>query len=160
MKTSRENLHLYFLRHGKADWPEWDRPDDERPLTKKGKREMQEVARFLVRKKVQPEIILTSPLPRAAQTAQIAGERLHLEPRVEKLLEPGFGFAQLQRLLEKHAGKSLLLVGHEDDFSETIGALTGARCKLSKGGFAKVELTRDLRAARLIWLIAAKLALA
>ena len=47
-------MQLYFLRHGEADWPDWDKTDDERPLTKRGKKEMQEVARFLGRLKVRP----------------------------------------------------------------------------------------------------------
>ena len=40
-------MRLYFLRHGEADWPNWDRPDDERPLTERGKKEMRKVAKFL-----------------------------------------------------------------------------------------------------------------
>ncbi|HEY2568989.1 MAG TPA: phosphoglycerate mutase family protein, partial [Candidatus Udaeobacter sp.] len=62
-------MKLYFLRHGQADWPNWKKPDDERPLTKRGKREMRDVAKFLDRLKVRPDLIVTSPLPRAAQTA-------------------------------------------------------------------------------------------
>ena len=72
-------MELYFLRHGEADWPDWKKSDDERPLTKRGKKEMHEVAAFLVRLKVQPDLILTSPLPRAAQTAEIAAEHLECE---------------------------------------------------------------------------------
>lgn len=155
-----ETVHLYFLRHGKADWPNWELDDDDRPLTKKGRQEMQEIARFLARKKMQPDIVLTSPLPRAAQTAQIAAERIHLQPQIEPLLKPGFGFEQLQQIVEKYPDKSLLLVGHEDDLSQTIGALTGAFCKLTKGGFAKVELARDLRSSRLVWLAPGRLGLA
>ena len=42
-------MELYFLRHGEADWPNWNKPDDERPLTKRGKKEMHEVGKFLKR---------------------------------------------------------------------------------------------------------------
>jgi phosphohistidine phosphatase len=66
-------MKLYFLRHGEADWPSWKKPDDERPLTKRGKREMREVAKFLDRLKVRPDLIVTSPLPRAAETAAHIG---------------------------------------------------------------------------------------
>jgi phosphohistidine phosphatase len=60
-------MKLYFLRHGEADWPDWKKPDDERPLTKAGRKEMNEVGKFLHRLKVFPDLIVTSPLPRAAQ---------------------------------------------------------------------------------------------
>ena len=69
-------MELYLLRHGEADWPDWNKSDDERPLTKRGKKEMQEVAKFLGRLKVRPDLIVTSPLPRASQTAEIAADYL------------------------------------------------------------------------------------
>ena len=61
-------MKLYLLRHGKADWPNWDKPDDDRPLTKEGKKEVAVVGKFLRRFEIDP-VILTSPLPRASQTA-------------------------------------------------------------------------------------------
>ena len=67
-------MYLYFLRHGEADWPGWKGPDDDRPLTKAGRKEVHEVAEFLVGLKVKVEAVLASPLPRATQTADIAAE--------------------------------------------------------------------------------------
>jgi hypothetical protein len=69
-------MRLYFLRHGAADWPTWNKPDDERPLTKAGGKELHKVGEFLARLKANPDLILTSPLPRAAETADIAAEHL------------------------------------------------------------------------------------
>ena len=69
-------MRLYFLRHGAADWPDWKKPDDERPLTKAGRKEVHEVGELLTALRVQLDVILTSPLPRAAQTADIAAEHL------------------------------------------------------------------------------------
>ena len=63
-------MHLYFLRHGEADWPDWDRANDERPLTKRGKKEMEKVADFLELLDVAIDHMVTSPLPRARQTAE------------------------------------------------------------------------------------------
>src|SRR5437588_89206 len=83
-------MDLYFLRHGEADWPDWEKTDDERPLTKRGKKEMHKVASFLKRVKARPDLIVTSPLPRASQTAEIAAEHLKVECREDKLLAPGF----------------------------------------------------------------------
>jgi phosphohistidine phosphatase len=151
-------MHLYFLRHGEADWPDWKKSDDERPLTKRGKKEMHEVAAFLVRLKVQPELILTSPLPRAAQTAEIAAEHLDVKCREEQRLAPGFGAAELEQIISKHSVESLMIVGHEPDFTRTITALTGASLKLSKAGVAQVDVDIPSRGGRLLWLFPPKIA--
>jgi phosphohistidine phosphatase len=151
-------MHLYFLRHGEADWPDWTKPDDQRPLTKAGKKEMREVAKFLVRVKAKPSLILTSPLPRAAQTAEIAAEHLELDCREEELLAPGFGKRELETVFEKYPDEDLMLVGHEPDFSGAIAALTGASVKFSKAGVALVEVDPASQKGRLLWLFPPKLA--
>ncbi len=151
-------MKLYFLRHGIADWPEWDRPDDERPLTKKGKKEMRRVAKFLRELEVRPAVILSSPLPRAWQTAEIAAEFLKVELREERELKKGFNAAKLRKMISRHAGEELMLVGHEPDFSAVIRVLTGGDVKLKKGGLARVDLGDREESARLIWLLPPKVA--
>jgi phosphohistidine phosphatase len=151
-------MELYFLRHGEADWPDWKKSDDERPLTKHGKKEMREVAAFLKRVKARPDLIVTSPLPRASQTAEIAADRLKVKCREDKLLAPGFSRADLERLLKKYPEESLMIVGHEPDFTEVISELTGATLKLSKAGTALLELNRSWRNGRLLWLFPPKIA--
>ena len=151
-------MTLYFLRHGQADWPEWDRPDDERPLTKKGKKEMRRVARFLGDLQVAPSLILSSPLPRAWQTAAIVAESLDVEVREEAALGPGFNAAKLKTILRRHQDAELMIVGHEPDFSTVIQALTGGSVKLAKAGLARVELEDDGTAGRLLWLLPPKVA--
>jgi phosphohistidine phosphatase len=151
-------MQLYFLRHGEADWPNWKQPDADRPLTKAGKKEMRVVAKFLARVKAKPSLILTSPLPRAAQTAEIASDHLKIKCRVENLLAPGFGKRQFESLFEKYPNQSLMLVGHEPDFSGAIAALTGASLKLSKAGVALVEVDLASQKGKLLWLFPPKLA--
>ena len=153
-------MELYFLRHGAADWPDWKKSDDERPLTKHGKKEMREVAAFLKRVKARPDLIVTSPLPRASETAEIAAERLKVKCREDKLLAPGFSREALERLLKKYPEESLMIVGHEPDFTGVISELTGATLKLSKSGTALVELNRSWRNGRLLWLFPPKVATA
>lgn len=153
-------MTLFFLRHGEADWPDWDRPDDERPLTKKGKKEMQRVAQFLRDLEVQPTLIISSPLPRALQTAKIAAKYLRSELREERALADGFDAAKLRTLLKSQAGEELMIVGHEPSFSAVIRALTGGEVKLAKAGVARVELEDDGRSGRLIWLFPPKISAA
>ena len=69
-------MNLFLLRHANADWPDWSKPDDERPLTKRGRKESRQMAKFLERTKVSIELIITSPLPRAAHTAEIVAQKL------------------------------------------------------------------------------------
>lgn len=150
-------MKLYFLRHGKADWPDWNKPDDERPLTPDGKTEVAAVAKLLARLEIAP-VILTSPLPRASQTAEIAGKYLKAKVREEPLLRPGFDVARLRKILENFSGKSLMVVGHEPDFSRTIFQMTGGETKVSKAGVALVELDPGTMRGELRWLVPPKFA--
>jgi phosphohistidine phosphatase len=149
-------MRLYFLRHGAADWPDWTKPDEERPLTKAGRKEVHQVGEFLATFKARPDVILTSPLPRAAQTADIAAEHFKVRAREEKLLAPGFQIEDLTRLLRKYPQQILMLVGHEPDFTSVIKALTGANLKLSKAGVALLDL--NLQKGKLLWLFPPKVA--
>ena len=145
-------MQLYFLRHGEADWPGWTKPDDERPLTDFGKKEVRQVAKFLNRLKVKPDLIVTSPLPRALQTAEVAAKQLKTKLRQDEALEPGFGISELRTVLKRHRSKVLMLVGHEPDFSSVISALSGASLKLSKAGVALVDIDPEAQEGRLLWL--------
>jgi phosphohistidine phosphatase len=149
-------MRLYFLRHGAADWPDWEQADDERPLTKSGRKEMHAVGELLTALEAKQDLILTSPLPREAQTADIAAEHLKIRVREEKLLAPGFRVEDLMRLLRKYPQQVLMLVGHEPDFTLAITALTGASVKLSKAGVALVDL--NLQKGKLLWLFPPKFA--
>lgn len=151
-------MELYFLRHGEADWPDWKKSDDERPLTKYGKREMREVGKFLDRLKVKPALIVTSPLPRASQTADVAADYLKAKLRKDELLAPGFGMNELRTVLKRHRAKSLMLVGHEPDFTNIISKLTGASLKLSKGGVALLDVDPEAEEGKLLWLFPPKFA--
>ena len=151
-------MRLYFLRHGEADWPNWTKPDDERPLTDFGKKEVRQVAKLLERLKVRPDLIVTSPLPRASQTAKIAAKALKAKLREDGSLAPGFGINELRTLFNHHPSKVLMLVGHEPDFTTVISELTGAALKLSKAGVALLDVDPELDQGKLLWLFAPKLA--
>jgi phosphohistidine phosphatase len=150
-------MHVYFLRHGEADWPNWNKPDDERPLTERGKKEMKKIAAFLERLELSLDQIITSPLPRARQTAEPVASRFHLQLREDELLQPGFSSSEFEQLVKKYPGEEIMVVGHEPDFSKTISALTGGSIKLSKAGLALIEVDATMRG-RLLWLIPPKVA--
>ena len=151
-------MELYFLRHGEADWPSWKKSDDERPLTKRGKKQMRDVARFLDHLKVRPNLIVTSPLPRAAQTAEIAADYLKAKLRKDESLAPGFAMSKLRTVLKRHRAKALMLVGHEPDFTNVISELTGASLKLPKAGVALLDIDPESEEGKLLWLFPPKIA--
>ena len=146
------------MRHGEADWPNWDRPDDERPLTERGKKEIRKLAKFLRELDVPLDDIVSSPLPRARETADILADRFQLHVREQETLGSGFGVSGLRELVQKYSVDNLMIVGHEPDFTEVISKLSGAECKLSKGGVALVDLDPDKMKGRLLWLFPPKFA--
>lgn len=146
-------LDLIFLRHGQADWPDWTGDDDDRPLTEEGEKETHQVAAFLARLGVKPRKIITSPLPRALQTAEIAVEHLQSPLITSDLLANGFNVRKLSQLLEKGKIDSVMLVGHEPDFSSVIEKLTGGDVKLKKSGVARLRLDPDKMKGQLHWLL-------
>jgi phosphohistidine phosphatase len=150
------SMNLYLLRHGEADWPDWDKPDDERPLTNKGKKEMKRVAELLCALQVCPARIVTSPLPRAQQTAEIVAKCLDRKLTEDTTLRPGFTAAKLKKIVAR--GEDVMIVGHEPDFSRLIQALTGGQVKMAKAGFAQIELDPGPTSGRLISLLPPKLA--
>ena len=151
-------MKLCFLRHGEADWPNWNKPDDERPLTKRGRKEMKRVAKFLEQLKFTPDAIITSPLPRAAQTAEIAAKRLAIDLTSDPALAHGFNIERLRRMLAKPDAECVMIVGHEPEFSQVIGELTGGKTKISKAGVALLEINWDCTAGTLLWLFPPKFA--
>jgi phosphohistidine phosphatase len=151
-EMSNSKIDLIFLRHGQADWPNWQGSDDDRPLTEDGKKETHEVAAFLAKLAVKPQKIFTSPLPRASQTAEIAAEHLRTPLITSDCLAKGFGVRELKKLLDEEKIDNLMLVGHEPDFSAVIEELTGGAVKLKKSGVARLRLDREKISGQLLWL--------
>ena len=105
-------MRLYFLRHGLADWPEWDvARDHERPLTKDGLKKMKAEAKAMATLDLQLDAILSSPYTRAYQTADIVARELGLEVQIEPLLAPGFDFERLSELVTRACGGPVAAVG-------------------------------------------------
>ena len=151
-------MRLYFLRHGIADWPDWDPArDHERPLTKEGLKKMKEQARALAQLDLKIDAILSSPYTRAYQTADIVAARLGLDVKTEPLLAPGFNSDKLAEILRSVADdQAVLLVGHEPNFSMVIAELIGGgRVQLKKGALVRVDVNHELQG-ELVWLLPPK----
>jgi phosphohistidine phosphatase len=154
-------MKLYFLRHGVAvESGEWDGDDASRPLTDDGRKAMEREAKAIEELGIDPDRIITSPLTRAKQTAEIVAQRLNAKIVEDDRLAGDFDEQALSLILRNHSdAKALMLVGHEPDFSRTIGELIGGgRVDLKKGGLARVDL-RDTSSldGELVWLVPPKL---
>lgn len=135
---------LYVLRHGIAHphgSPDFE--EDERPLTPKGRRRLWEIGRGLRRLRVRPDRILTSPLPRARETAEIVAGKLGLRDRVElaEELRVDRPAGSIRDWLDGLEGEAVMIVGHNPAFSSLVSVLPLGHeaptvTELKKGGLA------------------------
>jgi phosphohistidine phosphatase len=152
---------VYFVRHGIAEEAEtFKGTDAERPLTSEGRRKMAAIGERLADLKIEPKAILTSPLVRARQTAEIVAKALGGPVEDDGRLAGDFDYHLLGAILkERTKAKSLMLVGHEPNMSAVIGhAIGNAHVELKKGAVACVEF-RDPASPRgqLLWLVPPKI---
>jgi len=143
---------LYFLRHASAgERVANPKKDEKRALDKEGIEQCGYVGRALAALDVQVDVVISSPLKRAAQTASLVGNELGYEGKLqfEDGLRPAASFADFQKLLEKYRRhESIMVVGHNPNLSEFLGRSvsdTGceASIELKKGAVAKVEMLRN-----------------
>jgi phosphohistidine phosphatase len=149
-------MQLYFLRHGLADRSAWGGDDFSRPLTPEGVEKMERSAKTIEAAGLRFDRILSSPLVRAMQTAEIVAKRQGIQVEPDDRLAGGFGLAALREILEScREDARVLLVGHEPTFSDTIGGLIGGAdvvCK--KGSLARVDLySTSPPRGELVWMI-------
>ena len=159
-------MELIFFRHGlAADREEWKGSDEDRPLTAEGMDRTQEVVGGLRALKVRPDVILSSPLLRARETAEIAKKGLITDAKVELAdeLTPSAGPDQLIVRLADLADKpQVLCVGHEPHISTTISAMvsgkTAASFEVKKAGACCIRFTGIPKAGAgtLLWLLPSK----
>jgi phosphohistidine phosphatase len=141
-------VRLILMRHADAGDPDPARwPDDrQRPLTPDGAARHRQVALALRRMGVTFDEILTSPLARARQTAEIVAEVYGCGRKVEAheaLADRAAPADVLTPLAARDPGGSVLVVGHEPNLSRLAAALISrdgsARLRLEKGGLLVVD---------------------
>jgi phosphohistidine phosphatase len=155
------SVQLYLLRHADAGDPAaWSRPDAERPLSGKGRRQAGWVGRWLRRQGRLPEVVITSPKVRAAETAALATEEWKQQPVIDDRLASGFGIEELLAVLAERApdASRVMLVGHDPDFSDLASVLIGAAVALKKGALARIDFagSPEAGAGALRWLVPAE----
>jgi phosphohistidine phosphatase len=149
-------MRLILIRHAEAvDRGTAGVSDEERPLTSAGEKRFRKAARGLARVSAPPDLLLTSPLPRAHRTAEIAARAWGgTEPVAENALAKGDVEGLARRLTGREEG-CVAFVGHEPHLSSLLAWLLGADAAESfsfrKGGAAILEAPRFFRGnARLV----------
>lgn len=166
-------MNLYLMRHANAGLRR-DNPalDTKRALIKEGKEQCMLMARLLGALKVQVDVVVSSPLKRSLQTAQLVATELGYESKVEicPALGPDAGYADFQEMLAHYGGyEGVLAVGHNPNVFQFLGRLItgngGAAIRMRKGSVARVDMDRhppllrwvvDPRMARSIYASVAK----
>lgn len=140
-------MNLYFLRHATA--VDIASSDAARALTPHGEEEARLAGRTLKTLKVKPDRVLTSPLIRAEQTAQLAAAELgcscEVEP-IEELLNEATTPDVLRAVRRYPDATDLVLVGHMPSLADHLAVLVGAEnpagLGFGKGAVACVDLHR------------------
>jgi phosphohistidine phosphatase len=140
------SYELYFIRHGVAEargdkWPD----DSKRPLSADGMTRLRRGARGLANLGVTFDVVLTSPLVRTRQTADIVAGALEPRPPIvqTEALGPGATYQGVLAELEKQSRRTrIALVGHETSIGEIAARFAGSRhpFPFKKGAVCRVDL--------------------
>lgn len=150
-------MQIYLVRHGEAVERSVGIEDGVRWLTPEGRKAMMKAARRLRKRHVRPEQIITSPLTRAVQTAELLAVQVgaHAELRADACLSTEANAGQVVELVRGLKNvERVMLVGHEPLLGQVATELLGGRQieGLAKGSCLALKL-RDKpgKAARLLW---------
>jgi phosphohistidine phosphatase len=136
-------IALHLLRHAHAGNPQrWTGDDAERPLSEKGRRQAERLGRLLAAMDEAPDLLITSPRARAAQTAEIVAKALGAPVVVDDRLAGPFAADTVEAiLLAAGPAERPCLVGHDPDLSDLLGELLGLPAvMMRKGAIARVDL--------------------
>ena len=152
-------MNLYLMRHANAGLPRENTAlDNKRGLIKEGKEQCMLMARVLSALKAPIDVIVSSPLKRAMQTAQFVGTELGYDAKV--LVDPSLGmngeYSAFQNLLAKYANREgVLVVGHNPNMFQFLGKMItgngGASIRMRKASIACVNM--EQHPPRLQWLV-------
>ncbi|HEY4492852.1 MAG TPA: phosphohistidine phosphatase SixA [Acidobacteriota bacterium] len=136
-------MDIYIIRHAIAE-DKGGKADEVRALTEEGKEKMKEAAKGFARLAPEIDIIFSSPLVRARQTAEIVNSLLKTKVEEMKELSPEFDPEQVcARLGSIKKANSVALVGHEPNCSELMSYLlhgsSGLMIEFKKGGISLLQ---------------------
>ncbi len=134
---------LFLLRHAKSSWADANQTDFDRPLNERGLSAAPLIGRFMRKKKLQPDLVLSSPAARARQTAALVIEAGQFTADLrydERIYE-----ASAARLLEvvtqiEERASRVLLVGHNTGMEDLVLMLTNETRRMPTAALAQITL--------------------
>ena len=139
-------MQIYLLRHGIAEDAPPGTSDAERALTREGRRKLTQVLNAAAEAEVRPTLILSSPLKRALQTADLAKQVLGYKGEILQVnaLVPHSTPEQAWDEIRLHKDQSsLLVVGHNPLFDSLAAYLLGSSemaISFKKGSILRLDL--------------------
>jgi phosphohistidine phosphatase len=162
MLLQGKGMKLYIVRHAIAV-PHGAQgiEDDDRPLTEEGIKKMRQAAAGLVVLGWVPHLMLSSPLIRARQTAEILIEFLGKKIKLKTVpsLAPSGSRQELYREMNSYREKNLMIVGHQPSLGEIAGEICWNSAEVfvefKKGGACAIELesTKNFPSGHLVSLL-------
>jgi phosphohistidine phosphatase len=143
---------IHLIRHAEAVERTPELSDEIRFLTPRGRKRFRRIGSCLKKAGIEPDVIFTSPLVRAVQTAEILAQALKFKGDLvaTPLLAHGFRTEELDKLIQSFPrAKELVLVGHEPELGTVASTLLAAKtsCTLPKGAALTVKMTPDTKEA-------------
>lgn len=133
---------LLIMRHGKSSWKDAELPDIERPLKKRGRKDVVHMGKLLDGKKLKPDLILCSTAKRARQTAEIVVEEIGFEGKVEYL--DSLYMAELDTLIKTLQSlpdvKRVMIIGHNPGLETLAQLLTDKITSLPTAAVARIKI--------------------
>jgi phosphohistidine phosphatase len=126
---------LFLVRHAEAAPGD---PDELRPLTDAGRKTARELGERL--RDERPEVVLSSPLLRARETAEAIARAAGVAAEPDERLAPGADADALRLVVAGRGEAVVVVVGHQPDCSEIVLALTGRLRQFSPGALVEVEV--------------------
>lgn len=157
-------MNVYILRHGSAGQRKPDSAADfKRPLDKEGKQQCILLGGALNGLGIQFDVVISSPLKRALQTAALVGTETGYEKKIQisDALAPEGSWKNFQRLLNSLSGQQdVLIVGHNPNLPQFLDRLlcpgaADSMLRLRKGAIATIQFDRGT--AQLQWLVDARI---
>lgn len=156
---------VYLFRHASAGQHKLSSKEDEaRPLDETGKKQSRDVGRALAALEVEVDVVISSPLTRALETAELATAEFGHNDKIvtDDAMRPESSYAEFQDLLSRYGkNEAIMLFGHNPSITEfAVHLLTGSRSRecieFKKGAVVKLEVERGN--GKLHWMLTPKLA--
>lgn len=143
-------MNIYLIRHGEAEKASLQKKDFDRKLTPEGEQKIEAAAEGWKLLISNFSHIISSPLTRAVQTAEIVAAvyKFHGKVLIDKRLSPGSKTQSIVDICYEIMGNDMAFVGHEPDFSEHFSNLissAGAFVDFKKGMIAKIGFDGKVR---------------